>query len=279
MIYLGLTTWSDHPDLLAGKKPTLAEYASKLPLVEIDTSFYAIPSERTVASWVEEVPKNFYFVIKANKAMTLHEDWQVAYESEEALFKKYLDQLSPLLNSGKLGAILFQFPPYFACTKENVEYLKKIRKIFKDYQIALEFRNNSWYNERIIKRMLDFMKKMQFVLVNTDEPQIPNHSVPFITEATNKELAVVRLHGRNQQGWLDKSPDWRKKRTLYRYNQSELTDLANKIKQIQQQVKDVFVIFNNNSGGDAAQNALQLKELLQLDYQGLNPEQLDLFDI
>ncbi len=88
---------------------------------------------------------------------------------------------------------------------------------------------------------------------------------------------MFRFHGRNQAYWNDRTGDWRKKRTLYRYNAAELETLADKIKKVNQSSKQVGIIFNNNSGGDAADNALQLKKILDLDYEGLNPSQMDLF--
>ena len=109
-----------------------------------------------------------------------------------------------------------------------------------------------------------------------DEPQLPN-TVPLDPTVTNKRFSLFRFHGRNQAYWNDRTGDWRKKRTLYRYNEAELVILAEKIRQVAEESAEVGVIFNNNSGGDAADNAMQLKKILQLDYEGLNPSQIDLF--
>lgn len=120
------------------------------------------------------------------------------------------------------------------------------------------------------------MKTLNFSLVIVDEPQLPD-TVPLDATVTNKNFSLFRFHGRNQAYWNDRTGDWRKKRTLYRYNEAELTLLGEEIKQAAKHSADVGVIFNNNSGGDAADNALQLKKILQLNYEGLNPSQIDLF--
>ncbi len=277
MIKIGLTTWSEHQDLVHKKKITLIEYASKLPLVEIDSSFYGIPRRETVLNWIEDTPSGFSFLVKAHKSMTLHENWQEHFASEAELFKLYLDVFTPLIHEKKLFAFLFQFPPYFSCTKENIRYLRKLRLYFKELPIAIELRNGSWYEERYCAKMLEFMQQNDFILTIVDEPQIPMNSVPFLVEMTSKEKALFRLHGRNVTGWMNKQEDWRKKRTLYNYNEAELAVIGAAVQKIAQEVREVGVIFNNNSGGHAAKNGLKLQSLLKIQYEGLNPEQMDLF--
>jgi Uncharacterized conserved protein len=96
---------------------------------------------------------------------------------------------------------------------------------------------------------------------------------------TNSDLALYRLHGRNYSGWLNanEDPNWRETRTLYEYNQEELKEIQENIEQLAKSAKEVAVIFNNNSGGHAAKNAKELQTLMRLDFEGLNPQQLDLF--
>ena len=112
-----------------------------------------------------------------------------------------------------------------------------------------------------------------------DVPTNTQASVPFVLAATNPKLAGVRLHGRNARGWANQGADWRKTRTLYSYSQQELAWLKEQVLRIEAQVEEVVVIFNNNSAGDAAPNALTFKEMLGLEFSGLGkmpPEQLDL---
>ncbi|MGH2189177.1 DUF72 domain-containing protein, partial [Enterococcus faecium] len=113
--------------------------------------------------------------------------------------------------------------------------------------------------------------------VIVDEPQIPTNPVPFYPYVTNPNLVLFRFHGRNAAGWLANDAEWRKKRTLYHYNTQEIADLSEAVLKMSQEAKEVGVIFNNNSGGDAAENALQMQKVLNLSYDDLNPKQLDLF--
>ncbi|MGX7056390.1 DUF72 domain-containing protein [Vagococcus entomophilus] len=277
LIRIGLTTWSEHTDLSNGKKPTLAEYASKFPLVEVDTLFYGIPRKTTVASWIEAVPPSFRFILKVPKAMTLHEEWQKNYESEKDLYLQFFESVAPLISKNQLYAFLFQFPPYFSCTKENILHLKKIRKIFKELPIAIEFRNAAWFSDPMQAKMIRFMQENQFILTIVDSPQLPTNAIPFLPLATHSSKVLIRCHGRNIQGWLEKGEDWRQKRTLYDYNEKELEELAEHASQLESKQLEVAIIFNNNSGGDAYRNATSLKNRLNIQYADLNPEQIDLF--
>ena len=86
---------------------------------------------------------------------------------------------------------------------------------------------------------------------------------------------LFRFHGRNAAGWLANDAEWRKK-PFYHYN-AEIADLSEAVLKMSQEAKEMGVIFNNNSGGDAAENALQMQKVLNLSYDDLNPKQLDLF--
>lgn len=275
MIKIGMTTFHEHGSLLGKSKLTLEEYASYFPVVELDTCFYGIKSAKTSQNWVDRTPSTFQFILKVYKGMTKHSSWEEYYESEEEMFLAYQEFLEPLKASKKLAFILFQFPASFSCTKENVAYLKKIRQYYPRERIAVEFRNSSWYDEKMKASMLNFMRQAEFSLVIVDQPQVALHSVPFDTSITNPDFVFARLHGRNKGNWLDNSEDWRKKRNLYCYSKQELTELGNAFTQLS--AVDNYVIFNNNSAQDAAPNGMLLKELLGLEYQGLNPEQTSLF--
>lgn len=277
MIRIGLTSFKEHVDLTGKKQSTLFEYASHLSLVELDTAYYGIPKRETVEKWVHEVPENFRFVVKVYSGISGQGNFQPYYASEEEMITAFLTNMAPLIQSGKLFAFLVQFSGVFACTKANLLYLQKIRHWFTGLPIAIELRNRTWYHPQYQEKTLQFMRENAFSLVIVDEPQVPTNPVPFVPAVTNEAFALFRFHGRNVAGWMANDKDWRKKRTLYRYSAKELTGLAEDIRQISTQVSEVGVIFNNNSGGDAADNALTLKQILGLAYTDLNPTQLDLF--
>lgn len=121
------------------------------------------------------------------------------------------------------------------------------------------------------------MSRAAFSLAIIDEPQLLNTTIPFDPFVTNPNFALFRFHGRNAQGWQANDKDWRKKRTLYRYSEKELQELACEVKAVDSKTKEIGVIFNNNSGGDAAENALALQKILNIQPDGLNPTQMDLF--
>lgn len=280
MITIGLTTWTEHPSLLGGTdKLTLTEYSGVLPVVEVDTPFYGIPKVTTVAKWQKEVPDKFQFILKANQVMTLHnvQDEGLSMDALKTAYREYRAMIKPLTQHNQLKAILFQFPPFFERSNKNFHYLQRMVDWLPGLPIAVEFRNQSWYEPGVKDAVFDFLKDLGVAHVVVDEPHALNDGVSFEPVVTSPQLALMRLHGRNQQGWSTKGPSWRGQRTLYRYSDAELTEFKATVEQLQQQAKEVCVIFNNNSGGDAADNALTLKDMLGISFGDLGPQQLDLF--
>ncbi|TPR16304.1 DUF72 domain-containing protein [Apilactobacillus timberlakei] len=283
MITIGLTTWSDHPALINDeqRKVKLNEYTGYFPTVEVDNPFYGIPRLTTIKQWQHQVPKDFQFVIKANKLMTKHDLKSLMPANDEQrlqAFANFKIAMQPLLEAGQLKTILFQFPPYFQRNNDNIRYLIKIRKLLgKKMPITVEFRNPSWTEDGVYSSVVQYLKHFNMTLAIVDEPHNLNNGIEFKPVITNNKLAFLRLHGRNEDGWFHQGKDWRSQRTLYRYNDSELKSFADSIKGLEKQVDEVCIIFNNNSGKDAAPNALKLKDLLHLRFKNLAPKQLDLF--
>ncbi|WP_202080642.1 DUF72 domain-containing protein [Caldalkalibacillus salinus] len=283
MISIGLTGWGDHQTLYPegtnpGKK--LEVYSSHFPVVEIDSSFYAIPPERNIRKWIEETPSRFQFVVKAYQGMTGHQRGEIPYDSVSDMFEAFLTAMGPMVEHDKLAAVLFQFPPWFHCTKEHVQYLRFVKQRMQNLPLALEFRHQSWFRGNMRGKTLAFMKEEEWIHSVCDEPQVGEGSIPTVLEATHPALTIVRFHGRNVHGWVNRGqPNWREVRYLYRYNQAELQEWQGYIETLAQESKQVIALFNNNSGGDAADNAKQLQQMLGIEYTGLSPRQLDLFDL
>ncbi|MBD1222938.1 DUF72 domain-containing protein [Virgibacillus halodenitrificans] len=283
MIYIGVTGWGDHhslypPDLKS--KDKLAEYSSHFPVVEVDTSFYAIQPIRNAEKWVKQTPENFRFVVKAYQGMTGHQRGDIPFETKEDMFKTYIESLVPYQNAGKLEMVLFQFPPWFDCRKENVNYLRYCKQRMGDIPIALEFRNQSWFSDEFRQSTLDFMEKEGWIHSIADEPQAGDRSIPIVPVVTNSNKTLVRMHGRNVHGWnkpKNADTNWRDVRYLYKYNQEELLEWKQRIEKLTQESEDIIILFNNNSGGDAAGNAKEFQGLMDIQYEGLAPRQLDLF--
>ena len=280
-ITIGLTTWTEHPALINNEQRpvTLNEYAQYLPTVEVDTFFYALPQVTTIQNWLAEVPEAFQFIVKAHRGMTLHERGQEKGELEQ-LFNRYRKTVAPLVAAGQLKTVLFQFPPYFEASPQDIEYLRLVRLWMGNLPIAIELRNQTWYRPGTLKSLLTFCRELHFTLVAADEPHGTVTSVPFVLATTNPDLVMMRLHGQNTEGWINQGKSWRKTRTLYKYSPAELQAFCDQINQLTPQPKELCVIFNNNSGKDAAPNALQLQKMLDIHFTGLaprSPEQIDLF--
>ncbi|WP_066386822.1 DUF72 domain-containing protein [Neobacillus mesonae] len=281
MIYIGVTGWGDHDSLypnLTSSRDKLKEYAGHFPIVEVDTAFYAIQPQRNALKWVNETPESFQFIVKAYQGMTGHQRGEILFASNQEMFQAFKESLEPYIVNNKLAMVLFQFPPWFDLRKENVNYLRWCKKEMNDIPCALEFRHQSWFIPKYRQQTLSFMKEEQWIHSICDEPQSGEGSIPTVLETTSSEKVLVRFHGRNVHGWQKRNAEnWREVRYLYRYNEQELKEWASQIHSLAESTKDVYLLFNNNSGGDAADNAKQMIQLLRIEYEGLAPRQLDLF--
>ncbi|MCC5895684.1 MAG: DUF72 domain-containing protein [Alkalibacterium sp.] len=278
MITIGLTGWSDHELIQRHPSKKLEDYANHFPIVELDTSFYAIPSHKNILSWLQKTPESFTFLPKVYNQMTLHKPFYPDYPSMDDVFEAYKAAFKPMVENERVTSFLFQFPPFFDCTRKNVNYLKYVRLHMDELPVAVEFRNQTWFSESTKEKTLQLLRQLSFTHVVVDQPQTPNNSVPIVVETTHSDLSILRLHGRNYEGWLGENvEDWRAERTLYDYSDSELNTFKVTVDRLNKTAKKVCIIFNNNSGGHAAKNAKRLQELLHLDFGYLGPQQMDLF--
>ncbi|MCR8659618.1 DUF72 domain-containing protein [Paenibacillus endoradicis] len=290
-IYIGLGGWGDHDSLYSkGTKSTdrLSVYTKHFEIVEIDSTFYAIQSPERMRQWMAQTPPHFKFIVKAYQGMTGHQrgSSDVASKREE-MFAAFLAMIQPLIEHDRLICVLFQYPPWFDCMTKHVMVLRATKKLMNNIPCALEFRHQSWFRDEMRAKTIQFMKDEQWIHSVCDEPQAGDGSIPMIIESTNETLTMVRLHGRNESGWNDTGDDkWREVRYLYDYSEQQLAEWLPRLEQLSQGSEDVFVIFNNNSGGHAAHNAKQLMILLgQQRPDGKHPmealpqsvEQLELF--
>ncbi|UED76130.1 DUF72 domain-containing protein [Brevibacillus sp. DP1.3A] len=280
-IQVGVCGWGDQHELYVQgvrNRDKLSVYASHFPIVEVDSSFYAILPQRNYESWVKDTPERFGFIVKPHQGMTGHQRGD-ASGSRRELFRQFEESIQPVVEADKLKALLFQFPPWFDCTREHVQYVTACRQAMQAYPFAVEFRHQSWFESRYSERTLDFLHKIEATHVVCDEPQVGKGSVPIVPAVTKPSLALVRFHGRNKAGWRDpgEGQNWRDVRYLYRYNETELAEWVEHIRLLERETDEVCILFNNNSGGDAAANAKQFSEMLGLAPTGLNPRQMDLF--
>ena len=182
-------------------------------------------------------------------------------DARDELFARYWVGLEPLRKSGKLGAILLQYPEWFVISKANKEEIVRARELLPDDRLAVEFRNATWMSERNQSETLSFLKEHGLTYVSVDEPQGFPSSIPPIAAVTNTELAVVRFHGRNAENW--KKPGLTAaERFDYSYSKKELEEWLPKIREMAEEAREVQLLMNNCYGDKAVNNAAQLAAMV-----------------
>lgn len=266
-ILCGTCGWSDHTDFYpGGLKPTerLPYYAARFPLVEVDSTYYAIPPKRNFEGWAARTPSGFTFNVKAYAALTRHVR-QPRSEDEDvtAVLARFEEAVGPLVAAGKLKALHFQFPPWFSNNPQNRAYLRYLREALPTYILAVEFRHRSWFDgPKETGETLNFLAKEDFAHVCCDEPQVGSGSVPPVVAVTNSKLAVVRFHGRNADTWYKKGLASSGERFKYLYAQEELESWVERLADLGAQAQELHVLMNNNFGNYAILNARQMMDIL-----------------
>lgn len=229
------------------KTEYLEFYAKNFDTVEINSTYYGIPHPRVFKNMAEKTPENFEFVVKANKKMTHEFDEPDAYE-------RFNDAIQPLIERGKYGGVLAQFPWGFKNTGESREKVILLKEKSIQGPLFVEFRNSSWINEE----SFEFLKKLRIGYCCVDEPEIKG-LVPPIARLTS-DAGYVRFHSRDTGKWWGAGGG---ERYNYLYSESELKEWTPKIDELLKQAKKVLVFFNNCHMGFAAKNAKMMKNLLQ----------------
>jgi uncharacterized protein YecE (DUF72 family) len=232
------------------KREMLAYYAGRFPTVEVNATYYAMPSAATFEQMSRKVPDEFRFVVKANKEMTHTESLQ-----PEA-FSQFRAALVPLLERGNLGCVLAQFPWSFRQSEVAREYLRRFREQIGVVPTVVEFRNAEWLRDETF--LLLQQLGMGFCCV--DEPRLKGLMPPVV--ASTSPIGYVRFHGRNAQKWWRHEQPY--ERYDYLYTQEELAEWAPKIERLAEETEQTYVFFNNHYQGKAGHNARMLADLLNL---------------
>jgi uncharacterized protein YecE (DUF72 family) len=294
-ILVGTSSWTDktliecgrfYPRTATTPEERLRFYASQFPIVEIESSYYGIPSVENAQRWVERTPPQFVFNIKAYRLFTRHQTPVVSLGKEIAkalgpvskknvydkdvpaditmeLWRQFRKVLEVLRKAGKLGAVHMQFAPWVAFHPETFDYLEHCRAMLAGFRIAVEFRNATWFNsEKHTTRTLAFERDNELVNVVVDEPQGIANTIPAVWEVTNPELAVVRLHGRNHGTWNRKALKSSSQRFDYDYTEDELRGLAGDISGLAPKAAAVHVLFNINYQDQGQRGARALSAML-----------------
>jgi uncharacterized protein YecE (DUF72 family) len=288
-ILIGTASWTDKSLLGSGWYPkgiTSAEdrlrfYAEQFPLVEVDSTYYFPPSEKNSELWAERTPPNFTFNIKAFSLLTQHptkrdalyKDLEIPGDKKslypkdlepevvDQIWDRFLSALVPLHDAGKLGAVLFQYPPWFTIGRRNRDYILECAKRSAPLQIAVEFRNKTWLTPDNQQETMEFLEGHGLPFVCVDMPQGFVSSVPPVVAAT-ADLAMMRFHGHNDAEWESGSVQ---KRFRYEYSRQELEQWVPKLERLAGEAKTTHVLMNNCYRDYAQRNARELAELLSTD--------------
>jgi len=258
MIYFGTAGWS-YPDWegIVYPKPRPKgfdplEYLSGwVDVIEINSSFYAPPSEKNCRSWLSRVADrpDFVFTLKLWRRFTHEREPFGAEETEPFRLAAAI-----LAERQRLGAVLAQFPMSFHHTEENRAWLDQVFTVFSEFPLALEVRHASWNQDEFYAWLLE--KGVGFV--NLDQPLLGRAIKP--SARATSPVGYVRLHGRNYEEWFNEDAG-RDERYNYLYSMDELRPWTEKIRALAGQCERVFVVANNHYKGQALFNVLQLKEL------------------
>jgi len=250
-----------YPKSQSGGFNWLQFYSHYFNCVEVNSTYYTYISPKTVEGWIEKVSDagNFIFHIK------LHQDFTHKRKYDEQNIKAVRFNLDLLRKSERLGGLLIQFPFSFPFDGVSVSHIQKLRDIFPDISCFIEVRHSSWKNNRAY----EFFKENDLTFCTIDQPLI-GQAIGLEPIITN-EKAYIRFHGRNVEAWKKSLSNFGKVQTYeeqssrynYLYSPGELIEVEQKIKSIQQKVREVNVIMNNHPQGDAVANAFELIHLLE----------------
>ena len=233
-----------------GFKP-LAYLAQFFNAVEVNSSFYRIPTARMTAAWVPLVPREFRFAFKLTQIFTHQRDEFPAESDVQA----YTEALRPIRAAGLLGPVLMQFPWSFRYTSDAVAWLERLAAAFPELERFIEVRHSSWAQE-------DALAALRRVggYCNIDQPRLRACLGP--SQHVFGPNAYVRLHGRNAQSWFaDDVPSF--ERYNYLYSDEELREWVRRLEAMCAQAENVYLFANNHYRGQGPVNALELRALLE----------------
>ena len=293
-VLVGTASWTDKTLIACGRfyppgtnsaEARLRFYASRFPLVEVDSSYYAMPSPATAQLWAERTPNDFTMNVKAFRIFTghqtsptvLHKDIRAALppsakanlyykdlapELRDELWRRFTLALQPLRAAGKLGLVHFQFPPWLVCNAAGRAHVAHCVERMAGHTLSVEFRHQSWFTQAQAEPTLAFERELGVVHTVVDGPQGFTNSVPAVWAVTHPEFALLRLHGRNTGTWNVKGATAASDRFNYDYPDQELDELAGQVRRLSHAALNTHVVFNNNMEDQGQRNAATLARLL-----------------
>jgi uncharacterized protein YecE (DUF72 family) len=252
--------------------------AERLEAVEIDSSFYALPAARTVQRWAKITPERFLFTAKLHRALSRHaaplkslpadlrdavrltERGRVVLDEdlEAALCARTLAVFEPLYASGRLECLLLQLSPAFNPTEHRLAELEPLLQALAPVPLAIELRHRDWMDRR--DATLGWFREVGAAFVSVDAPVTKSPvAMPREDAVTRADLAYLRAHGRNTEGYVRGRSA--AERFNYAYSDAELRELAARAQALAEDAERVACVLSN--GGQALKSALALRELLE----------------
>ncbi|MDB6127874.1 MAG: hypothetical protein JWM35_1770 [Verrucomicrobia bacterium] len=261
-IHIGCGSWADaeyvgvlYPEGLPAKD-RLRVYAERFDRVEVNSSYYATPTLKTVAAWVEQTPPGFIFDLKLHRAFSQ----SPRKTAEGDLAKRLLEAVQPLVEAKKLGAFLLTLAPFFGPGRHALDELDGVVEKLRPHPLAVELRHRAWVDDGAMVATLDYFRSRDLTWVALDLPRAEaTELLPPIDEVTNPKLAYLRLHGRNP-GYTEAKTA--AERHDYDYPAKELREIAARIQDLAAKAKDVHVSVNNHANDYAPKAGLALRQLL-----------------
>ncbi len=294
--HIGTCSWTDrsliraatfYPKGASSAEARLRYYSSIFPTVEVDSSYYSLPTVDATKAWVDRTPPGFIFHVKMFRLFTLHwtepkvlppdlrplapegKRFYYAAASREfidELMTRFIETLLPLESAGKLGLLLLQFPQWVTPKPENRDHILAMKEALARFHVAVEFRNHSWLNGDTDKTLY-WLEDNDLTFVCVDEPQGFVSSIPPLA-AVSSEIAYVRFHGRNRDTWEARTQSSAERFDWY-YWEGELREWTTRVHSLQEQAREVYLLFNTNNQDQGPYNAIKLGRMLG---QGLGDE-------
>lgn len=275
-----------YPDDVRTAEDRLRFYASRYPLVEVDSTYYAIPARKTAELWVARTPDDFLFDVKAYALMTGHptevsrmpkvlkealptplRDAKRVYPKDlppevmDVVWSMFIDAIQPLAIAGKLGAIFLQYPRWFIPNRESAGHIESARDRLGSLTAAVEFRHKLWLDEKHQQRTFDMLRAAEMAYVIVDTPPGMASSVPPLARVTNEQLSVFRFHGRRTETW-EKPTNPVSERYRYLYDLPQLAEWVPRIVEVAESASHTHVVMNNCYGNYGTTNADEMTSML-----------------
>jgi len=289
-ILVGTSSWADpgfikdwYPQGMAARE-RLPWYAERFECVELNSSFYAVPDRSTVDRWCQVTPEDFTFDVKLHRLLSRHSAGldslpphlrdearttergrvELTPELESALVGEILHAIEPLEEAGKLGGLLLQLTPAFSPRRNELAELDPLVAALAPRRLAIELRNRRWVDGERVSDTLAWFSENDAAFVCVDAPPGDQTPVmPSIDAVTRDDLAYIRIHGRDLEGYLHGKTV--AERFGWIYGEDELQEIADRARGLSEAAAEVHVQFNNNRDDDAPSAARRFRALLGQD--------------